>query len=62
MSLALDTCAKAPYMSEVRVLVKGRSGEEIKAVTQLKTPYNQNLTENMLNRRQLIDLVIFSHI
>ena len=37
-------------MSEVRVLVKGRSGEEVKAVTQLKTPYNQNLTENMLNR------------
>lgn len=40
-----------PYLSEVRVLVKGRSGaEEMKAVTQLKTPYNQNLTENMLNR------------
>ena len=25
--------------------------EEMKPVTQLKTPYNQNLSENMLNRQ-----------
>lgn len=40
----------APYLSEVRVLVKRSGVEEMKPVTQLKTPYNQNLSENMLNR------------
>ncbi|CAJ1415705.1 unnamed protein product [Effrenium voratum] len=41
----------APYLSESRILVKGRNGaEELKAVTQLKTPYNLNVSENMLNR------------
>jgi len=40
----------APYLSEVRVLIKRSGVEEMKPVTQLKTPYNQNLSENMLNR------------
>mmetsp|Transcript_18967 Transcript_18967/g.35566 ORF Transcript_18967/g.35566 Transcript_18967/m.35566 type:complete len:918 (+) Transcript_18967:65-2818(+) len=41
----------APYMSEVRALVKGPGGvDEMRAVTQLKTPYNQSISENMLNR------------
>ncbi|CAE7662001.1 Lrrc8d, partial [Symbiodinium pilosum] len=53
----------APYLSEVRVLVKGRGqvGEgEMKAVTQLKTPYNQSISENMLariNQLQQVEII-----
>ncbi|CAE7569066.1 lrrc39 [Symbiodinium natans] len=53
----------APYLSEVRVLVKGpgQVGEgEMKAVTQLKTPYNQSISDNMLariNQLQQVEII-----
>lgn len=53
----------APYLSEVRVLVKGTGqvGEgEMKAVTQLKTPYNTSMSENMLariNQLQQVEII-----